>query len=83
GLWGAVLCPLAGVAAALLVRPWLTLSPVQDSQLLLYAALPPAVMNYLLAERYGQEPEKVATLVLLGNLGSLIAVPAVLYFTLP
>jgi len=65
------------------VRPWLDLTPLQDAQLLLFAALPPAVLNYLIAERYDQEPEKVATLVLVGNLGSLIAVPAVLYFILP
>lgn len=83
GLWGALLCPLSGIVAALLVRPWLDLSPVQDSQLLLYGALPPAVMNYLVAERYDQEPEKVAALVLVGNLGSLIAVPLVLSFALP
>ena len=75
--------PLSGVAAALLVRPRLNLSPMQDSELLFFAALPPAVLNYLIAERYDQEPEKVATLVLVGNLGSLIVVPAVLYFILP
>ena len=83
GLWGALLCPLSGIAAALLVRPWLDLTPLQDGQLLLYAALPPAVFNYLVAERYRQEPERVAAVVLIGNLGSLIAVPATLYFALP
>jgi len=83
GLWGALLCPLSGVIAALLVRPWLSLSPMQDDQLLLFAALPPAVLNYLIAERYDQEPEQVATLVLIGNLGSLVAVPVALYFILP
>jgi hypothetical protein len=40
-------------------------------------------MNFLVAERYGQEPEKVAAIVLVGNLGSLVAVPATLYFALP
>ncbi|MFO1372394.1 MAG: hypothetical protein U1F42_08360 [Candidatus Competibacteraceae bacterium] len=40
-------------------------------------------MNYLIAERYGQEPDKVAALVLIGNLGSLLVVPATLYFALP
>lgn len=83
GLWGALLCPLSGIAAALLILPWLDLSPIQTGQLLLYGALPPAVMNYLVAERYGQEPEKVAAIVLIGNLGSLIAVPATLVFALP
>ncbi len=56
---------------------------MQDGQLLLFAALPPAVLNYLIAERYDQEPEQVATLVLIGNLGSLVAVPVALYFILP
>ncbi len=56
---------------------------MQDDQLLLFAALPPAVLNYLIAERYDQEPEQVATLVLIGNLGSLVAVPVALYFILP
>lgn len=83
GLWGALLCPLSGVIAALLIIPWLDLSPTQTGQLLLYGALPPAVLNYLVAERYQQEPEKVAAIVLIGNLGSLIAVPLILFFALP
>jgi predicted permease len=83
GLWGALLCPLSGIAAALLVRPWLELPPMQVGQLLLYGALPPAVMNLLVAERYNQEPERVAALVLIGNLGSVVAVPVTLYFILP
>ena len=83
GLWGALLSPLSGVIAALLVIPWLDLSPQHTGQLLLYGALPPAVLNYLIAERYRQEPEKVAAIVLIGNLGSLIAVPLTLYFALP
>jgi predicted permease len=83
GLWGALLCPLSGIAAALLVRPWLELPPMQVGQLLLYGALPPAVMNFLVAERYNQEPERVAALVLIGNLGSVVAMPVTLYFILP
>lgn len=32
----------------------------------------------MLAEQYQQEPHKVASLVLIGNLGSLIVMPVVL-----
>jgi len=32
---------------------------------MLFASLPPAALNYLLAERYQQEPERVASLVLI------------------
>ena len=43
-------------------------------------ALPPAVLNYLLAEQFRQQPQQVASLVLIGNLGSLIVMPVVLGF---
>jgi hypothetical protein len=37
--------------------------------------LPPAALNYLLAERYQQEPERVASLVLIGNAFAIVFVP--------
>ena len=82
GVAGALLCPLSGVLIYLLLRPWLDLSPLQASSLLVFAALPPAVMNYLISEQYRQEPQRVASIVMLGNLGSLLAVPLALYFAL-
>ena len=45
-------------------------------------ALPPAVLNYMLAERYDQQPRRVASIVLLGNFGSVIVIPLVLPFAL-
>lgn len=82
GLLGAVLCPLTGLLVVLAVRPFLDLPPLQDSLLLLFAVLPPAVLNYLVAERYGQEPAKVASIVLIGNLMAFVSVPLVLPFAL-
>lgn len=82
GVWGAVLGPLAGIAVALLITPFLNLSSTQAGMLLVFGALPPAVMNFIVAEQYFQEPQKVASIVVLGHLGSLVAVPAVLYFAL-
>ena len=46
--------------------------------LLVFGALPPAVLNYMFAERYNQEPEKVASMVLLGNLMAVIFLPLAL-----
>lgn len=83
GVLGAILCPVSGVVIALLVSPFLELSPQQAGLLLVYGALPPAVMNFIVAEQYNQEPEKVASIVMLGNLGSLVAIPIALYFALP
>ena len=37
--------------------------------------MPPAVMQYLLAERYQQEPERVAAMILLGNALAVVFVP--------
>ena len=78
GLLGAVLCPLSGLVLAWPMILWLDLTGLQAAALWVFAALPPAVLNYLVAEQYRQEPHKVASLVLIGNLGSLLVIPIVL-----
>lgn len=78
GLLGAAFCPLAGIAIALAVRPLLELSSLQSNLLLVFGALPPAVLNYIVAEKYHQEPSRVASIVMLGNLSSFISIPAIL-----
>ena len=60
----------------------LNLPPEQRSLLIIFGALPPAVLNYIVAEQYNQEPEKVASMVMLGNLGSLVVMPIALAFAL-
>ena len=39
-------------------------------------------MQYLLAERYNQEPEKVAAMILLGNVLSVVFIPLALAMVL-
>ncbi len=75
GLFGAVARPLLGLAVALPVALALGLEGAARGQLLLYAALPPAVLQFILAERARQEPDKVAAMVLLGNALALVFVP--------
>ncbi|MBV0933405.1 AEC family transporter [Marinobacterium weihaiense] len=82
GLWGTLLAPLSGILVALSLQPLLQLEPLQFSYLLIFGALPPAVLNYMMAERYQQEPQQVASIVLLGNIGSLVVIPLVLVFAL-
>ncbi|HEV7856603.1 MAG TPA: AEC family transporter, partial [Herminiimonas sp.] len=48
----------------------------------LFASLPPAVTCFMMAEQYRQEPDKVAAIVLLGNLAALIFVPIGLWLGL-
>ncbi len=78
GVLGAVARPLVGLAVALPLAWALDLQGVARSQLLLFAALPPAVLQFILAERFNQEPEKVAAMVLLGNALALVFVPIAL-----
>lgn len=83
GLLGAFAAPLSGIVCALGFQALMPLGYEQFTGLLLFSALPPAVLNVLVSERYKQEPEKVASIVLMGNVGSLVAIPLTLYFVLP
>lgn len=83
GLVGAALCPLAGMALAWAVAPLLGLDTMQTGMLLIFGALPPAVLNYIFAEKYKQEPERVASIVMIGNTASLLFIPLALFFALP
>ncbi|HSV51200.1 MAG TPA: AEC family transporter [Burkholderiaceae bacterium] len=82
GLLGAVARPLSGLLVAIPLAWALGLEGTARGQLILFAALPPAVMQYLLAERYNQEPEKVAAMILLGNALAIVFVPLALVLTL-
>lgn len=82
GLWGAILSPLTGVIMMLVVMPFLHLAKVEQQLLVVFAALPPAVMNYLIAEQYRQEPEKVASIVMFSNMGSLLFIPLAIGYVL-
>jgi predicted permease len=82
GLIGAVASPLLGMALAVLAIQLFGLSGRDADMLLIFGALPPAVLNFVFAERYQQEPAKVASMVMLGNLGALVFIPLALILTL-
>lgn len=71
GLAGGALRPLAGLLVAWPLLAWLELSPLERQVLVVFALLPPAVMNFLFAERYGPQPAETAAVVMLGTLLSL------------
>jgi predicted permease len=75
GVIGALVCPLTGIAMATLLSPVLGLDPTQQGLLILFGCLPPAVLNFMVAEQFNQEPAKVASIVLIGNAASLLFVP--------
>ena len=78
GLLGALARPLIGLAIAIPLAWVLGLEGAARGQLLLFAALPPAVMQFMLADRYHQEPDKVAAMIMLGNALAVVFVPLAL-----
>jgi malate permease and related proteins len=81
-LVGAAICPLTGLFVAGLIVQWLPMTKAQIGLIFLFGSLPPAVLNFLVADYYKQEPEKVASIVLVGNIASVVFVPMGLLFAL-
>lgn len=82
GMASAVLRPAIGLALAFPLMWLLPLDSGQRTLLFLYAPLPPAVINYLFAEQYNAEPDKVASMVLMGNAMAVVFVPIGLWLGL-
>lgn len=83
GVFGAVARPLVGMMLALGVMMFIDLPPQERALLLVFGALPPAVLNFIFAERYHQQPEVVASMVLIGNVSALVFLSAALAISLP
>jgi len=82
GAIGSVLSIVSRLLISYLVLMLIPLEPIQKGALILFAGLPPAVFNYMIADRYKQEPDKVASIVIVGHLLSLLALPLVLWLAL-
>ena len=55
---------------------------VNRQVLLLYGALPAAVINFVLTEKYGKDPELAASIVVLSTFISLVTIPIVFWLIL-
>ncbi len=82
GLFGAVLRPLSGLVVGWVLVQLVPLPPREQALLLVFCMLPPAVLNYIFAERYRQEPDKVASMVLIGNAAAVVFLPIALALSL-
>lgn len=82
GVISGLVRPAAGMLLSFGVAELLGLKGFEEGLLVIYGALPPAVMNYIFAERYNAEPERVASIVLIGNLLSIGVLPVALAFVL-
>ena len=82
GMIAMVARPVMGMVLAAAAAWVFGLSERDAAILLVFGALPAAVLNYVFAERYQQEPGKVASIVMIGNVGALIFIPIALSLTL-
>lgn len=80
GVIGAIVRPLSGLVPALVILAVLPLDELQTGVLILFATLPPAVLNFLFAEQYQQDPELVASLVMVGNGLAVVTTAVVLWW---
>ncbi|EKO3915651.1 AEC family transporter [Vibrio fluvialis] len=71
-----------GAVAFALIYFFIPLPTMQLQMMVLFTMLPPAVMNYLFAERFHIEPTNVASMVLFGNFLCLFTLPLLLIFVL-
>ncbi|QTG90986.1 AEC family transporter [Vibrio fluvialis] len=71
-----------GAVAFTLIYFFIPLPTMQLQMMVLFTMLPPAVMNYLFAERFHIEPTNVASMVLFGNFLCLFTLPLLLIFAL-
>ena len=78
GLVGACVTPLTGMLVAWAFGLMAGLRPLEQDMLFVFGALPPAVSSFIFAERYRQEPDKVASIVLMGNALALFFIPLAL-----
>lgn len=79
---GALLRIFGGFAAAYLAVNLLAAQGINRQVLLLYGALPAAVINFVLTEKYGQDPELAASIVVLSTVFSVVTIPIVFWLIL-
>ncbi len=75
GVNASVLTLAIRLAAVFFVLQLLPLNRTESGAMILFACLPPAVFNFLLADKFHIEPEKVASTVVTGHVLSMLFLP--------
>jgi hypothetical protein len=71
-----------GLAAGYAVVTLLDIDGLNRQIILLYSSLPSAVVNFVLTEKYNQDPQLAASIILLTTLISVATIPLVLWLIL-
>ena len=81
-LGGALVRIFGGFAAASIAVTLIGAEGVNRQVLLLYGSLPSAVVNFILTEKYRQDPGLAASIVVLGTFVSVLTIPIVFWLIL-
>ncbi len=73
----------SGAAIGVGIAALLHLDGTARAVLVMQCAMPVAVYNYLFAQRYDNQPEEVASLVVVSTFASTLSVPILLHFLMP
>lgn len=73
---------VGGIAIGVGVADALGLTGAARGVLIIQAAMPVAVYNYLFAQFFGRDPEQVAGMVILSTIASFLTLPLLLWFVL-
>ncbi len=79
GAQASILTLVLRLVATLLVLQAVPLQGVERGALVLFACLPSAVFNFMLADRFQVEPHKVASMVIVGHFFSLLFLPLAIW----
>ena len=79
-LAGAAIRVGGGFAAAYLFTELLGIDGVNRQVVILYGSLPSAVINFMLTEKYGRDPELAASIIFFSTVLCLVSVPFVIWF---
>jgi predicted permease len=71
-----------GIAIGFAIATAFDLTGTARAVFILQCAIPPAVYNYLFAQKWNNDPEDVASVVVIATLASLLTVPSLLQFLL-
>jgi predicted permease len=75
GAQASVLILIVRLVSAYALLWFIPLQGVERGALILFACLPPAVFNFMLADKFHVEPNKVASTVIVGHICSLAFLP--------
>jgi len=81
-LGGALVRTFGGFAAANIAALAIGSTGVNRQVLLLYGALPAAVINFVFTEKYRQDPALAASIVVISTLISVLTIPVVFWLIL-